>query len=307
MDTQMDRHILGLSGGKDSAALAIYMSQHHPELNIEYFFTDTGHELPEVYQFLDKLESSLNINIARLKPEIGEYVEKRNEVHGEDSSKQTTSFKYWHKQNNYFLPSINARWCTINMKIKPFEKWIAHTIKQGGTVTSYVAIRADENREGYKPTNENIKVRFPFSEDGIDKQGVINLLEKNGVGLPDYYKWRSRSGCTFCFYQQKIEWVRLKDHHPDKFEEAKSYEKLAKDHDSPFTWSEGESLSDMEKPERVKKIKEDYEIRKARWKANKAKRDLLAWAKEDRHYQQEDEVDEIYGDQIGHACIICHK
>ena len=117
----------------------------------------------------------------------------------------------------------------------------------------------------------------------------------------------SRSGCTFCFYQQKIEWVRLKEHHPDKFEEAKSYEKLAQDHDSPFTWSEGESLSDMEKPERVIKIKEDYETRKARWKANKSKRDLLSWAKEDRHYQQEDEVDEIYGDQIGHACIICHK
>ena len=55
------------------------------------------------------------------------------------------------------------------------------------------------------------------------------------------------------------------------------------------------------------KIKEDYETRKAKWKANKAKRDLLAWAKEDRHYEQEDEIDEIYGDQIGHACIICHK
>ena len=307
MDTQQDRHILGLSGGKDSAALAIYMSQHYPELNIEYFFTDTGHELPEVYQFLDKLESSLNINIARLKPEIGEYVEKRNEVHGEDSSKQTTSFKYWHKQNNYFLPSINARWCTINMKIKPFEKWIADSVNAGAKVTSYVAIRADENREGYKPTNENIKVRFPFAEDGIDKQGVINLLEKSGVGLPDYYKWRSRSGCTFCFYQQKIEWVRLKENHPDKYDEAKSYEKLAQDHDSPFTWSMSESLADMEKPERVKKIKEDYEIRKVKWKANKAKRDLLAWAKEDRHYEQEDEIDEIYGDQIGHACIICHK
>ena len=173
MDTQQDRHILGLSGGKDSAALAIYMSQHYPELNIEYFFTDTGHELPEVYQFLDKLESSLNINIARLKPEIGEYVEKRNEAHGEDSSKQTTSFKYWHKQNNYFLPSINARWCTINMKIKPFEKWIAHSVNAGVKVTSYVAIRADENREGYKPTNENIKVRFPFAEDGIDN-GISN-------------------------------------------------------------------------------------------------------------------------------------
>ena len=77
----MDRHILGLSGGKDSAALAIYMNQNYPELNIEYFFTDTGHELPEVYKFLDKLESTLNISIARLKPEIGEYVEKRNEAY----------------------------------------------------------------------------------------------------------------------------------------------------------------------------------------------------------------------------------
>ena len=156
----MDRHILGLSGGKDSAALAIYMNQNYPELKMEYFFTDTGHELPEVYKFLDKLESTLNISIARLKPEIGEYVEKRNEAFGEDSSKQTTSFKYWHKQNNHFLPSFKQRWCTINMKIKPFEKWIADTIKEGGTVTSYVAIRADENREGI---NLLMKISVSFS------------------------------------------------------------------------------------------------------------------------------------------------
>ena len=193
------------------------------------------------------------------------------------------------------------------MKIKPFEKWIADTIKEGGKVTSYVAIRADENREGYKPTNENISVRFPFSEDGIDKQGVFNLLEKSGVGIPDYYKWRSRSGCTFCFYQQKIEWVRLKEHHPDKYQEAKDYEKLSMDHSSPFTWSEGESLADMEKPERIEKIKKDFEIKKEKWKASKARRDILSWAKEARHYAEDEEIDEIYGDQIGHACIICHK
>ena len=64
------------------------------------------------------------------------------------------------------------------MKINPLEKWLAPTLKKGGSVTSYVAIRADENREGYKPTNELIKVKFPFIEAGIDKQGVINLLEK---------------------------------------------------------------------------------------------------------------------------------
>ena len=35
------KHVLGLSGGKDSSALAVYMRDNHPELDIEYFFTDT--------------------------------------------------------------------------------------------------------------------------------------------------------------------------------------------------------------------------------------------------------------------------
>ena len=50
-----ERHILGISGGRDSASLAVYMRQYHPRLPLEYFFTDTGKELPEVYSFLDKL------------------------------------------------------------------------------------------------------------------------------------------------------------------------------------------------------------------------------------------------------------
>ena len=47
-----EKHVLGISGGRDSAALAVYMRQHHPDLEIDYFFTDTGKELPEVYEFL---------------------------------------------------------------------------------------------------------------------------------------------------------------------------------------------------------------------------------------------------------------
>ena len=32
------KHILGLSGGKDSAALAVHMNQKHPEIDIEILF-----------------------------------------------------------------------------------------------------------------------------------------------------------------------------------------------------------------------------------------------------------------------------
>ena len=43
----MVRHVLGLSGGKDSSALAVYMKDKVPEM--EYYFCDTGKELPETY------------------------------------------------------------------------------------------------------------------------------------------------------------------------------------------------------------------------------------------------------------------
>ena len=58
-----------------------------------------------------------------------------------------------------------------------------------GTVYSYVAIRADEpERLGYHATHPNLNVQYPFREHGIDKAGVIDLLNASDLGLPDYYK-----------------------------------------------------------------------------------------------------------------------
>jgi len=276
------RHVLGLSGGRDSAALAVYMRERYPKIQVQYFFTDTGKELPEVYEFLGKLEGFLGKEIVRLNP-------KRN-------------FDFWLKQYNNFLPSPQTRWCTRQLKIKPFEEWIAPTLQACGEVTSYVAIRADEDRAGYKPTNPGVNVRFPFVEDGLNKRDVIQLLEESGLGMPAYYRWRSRSGCTFCFYQQKIEWVRLMEEHPKAFEAAKAYEKTALDSGSPFTWSQGESLEGLSKVERVEKIKEDYQRRKERLLKQRRLNPLLDGLDTDEN------VDELYGiDEVATSCIICHK
>ena len=206
-----ERHVLGLSGGRDSAALAVYMRQAHPDLEIEYFFTDTGKELPEVHEFLTKLEGFLGRPIVRLNPD--------------------RDFDFWLKQYNNFLPSPQTRWCTRQLKLRPFEQWIRPSLDTGETVYSYVAIRSDEEyREGYASKHENLLVRLPLKEAGIDKVGVLDILDGVGLGLPQYYEWRTRSGCTFCFFQQKIEWVRLLERHPQYFEEARSYEKNALDH-----------------------------------------------------------------------------
>ena len=280
MSNIRERHVLGLSGGKDSAALAVWMAQTHPAVPIEYFFTDTGKELPEVYEYLGRLEGLLGRPIVRLNPD--------------------RDFDFWLRQYNHFLPSPKTRWCTRQLKIKPFENWIAPSLADGVKVTSYVAIRADEEwREGHAPTNPNLVVRLPFREAGIDRAGVVEILEGSGVGMPAYYAWRSRSGCTFCFFQQKVEWVNLLERHPEAFEEAKSYEKDALAHGSPFTWSHGESLTDLARPERVKKIREDHAARVARLRARRPSNPLRGAVPEF------DDADEALG--TAKACLACHR
>lgn len=273
------RHVLGLSGGRDSAALAVHMAQTRPDIELEYFFTDTGKELPEVYEYLGRLEGFLGKPIERLNPD--------------------RDFDFWLRQYKSFLPSPRTRWCTRQLKIRPFEQWLWPALDEGDEVVSYVAIRSDENyREGYSSTHPNLSVSLPFREEGINKAGVIDILEASGLGLPSYYEWRSRSGCTFCFFQQKIEWVRLMERHPESFEEAKSYEKNAIEHGSPFTWSQGESLEDLARPERVEQIREEHRKRLDRAKAKRVRNPL-------RSDDSEIDLDELYGQ--AKVCLACHK
>ena len=331
------RHVLGISGGKDSAALAIYMKQNYPHLDIEYYTSDTGKELDETYQLIDNLEIFLGKKILRLT--------------GADNSPELP-FDHFIKMYNGYLPSSNSRWCTKKLKLDPFEKFVGND-----PVISYVGIRGDEDREGYISRKSNIQSIFPFrrniwSEDVINKflantnisiaselysnlslngkahraleivhsklsptfnqqqklnqlldlgvkefnkavfeflkttnyplanepnfplvdnedtlvrADIFKILEDSGVGVPAYYKEvefevngkkstyaRSRSGCFFCFYQQKIEWVWLYEQHPELFSKAMEYEK------DGYTWIQDEPLSELIKPERIQKIKEEY-------------------------------------------------
>lgn len=218
------RHVLGLSGGKDSAALAIHLRDQVPDM--EYFFCDTGAELPETYDYLAKLEGRLGKRIARLNS-------------GRD-------FDHWLSIYRGALPSPQMRWCTRRMKIEPLESWLGDD-----PAVSYVAIRADEpTRQGYVSTKANITTRYPFREDGIDKDGVMRILAEAGVGLPEYYSWRTRSGCYFCFFQRKAEWVGLEERHPDLFEKAVAYEEKDAWRETAmqgrtYTWSQGESLREL--------------------------------------------------------------
>lgn len=337
------RHVLGISGGKDSAALAIYLKEKYPTLDIEYYFTDTGKELDETYRVIESLEGVLGKQIVRLRAAA-------------NSSKEP--FDHFYTVYGGYLPSSNSRWCTKKLKLEPFEAFVGDDL-----VVSYVGIRGDEEREGYISTKSNIQSIFPFrkniwSEDVINKvlkndnisslkeiyifqfgysdsdriieliqqplstkftaqqklnvlldqntkqfnQAVFEFLKitnyplanaeefplvdnddvlvredifqilRESIGIPAYYEKlpfksngeqgyyaRSRSGCYFCFFQQKIEWVWLYEQHPDLFEKAMEYE----NEKEGFTWNQNESLKELTLPHRIEAIKKEYITRKS--------------------------------------------
>jgi len=232
-----ERHIMPISG-KDSLATALFMRAKEPNIDFEYMFNPTGAELPEVFEWLDKVEAYLGKPIYKVGKNL-EYI--------------ITS------ERGGFLPNQKHRFCTNQSKIEPMEAFIGNS-----PCFVYYGIRADEDRQGYKDTGKpNIKPVYPLKEAGIGLQMVYAIIKKAGLKPPTFFwkeiydrvceiigeeilkaklseyqidvlfSWRTRANCYFCFNQRKYEWVGLLEHHPELFWNAEKMEHNGSD----FFWN----------------------------------------------------------------------
>lgn len=251
------RHLLGLSGGKDSSALAIFLrdadwrfyskllaSSGLPEEaekiaatqrapRIEYFFTDTGKELPEVYDFISKLEVYLGQPIIRPEHSFGSKADS-----GVDPFDH-----FLIAEHGGMLPSQRVRWCTYKMKLRPLEHYI-----NGEQTVNYVGLRKDEPSRVKISAKPNIHAVYPFIHAGLVRNDIMRILERT-IGVPEYYEWRTRSGCYFCFFQRKSEWLGLLERHPDLYAKAMEYEEATYDPDTGrmYQWMDKITLRELAK------------------------------------------------------------
>jgi len=286
------RHILGVSGGKDSTGLIILLHKIIPDL--EFFFCDTHKELPETYEYLQRIQTRFGIKINMLSANKG--------------------FDEWLDLYAGYLPSARTRWCTRRMKLEPLNQFVGDDIAY-----SYVGIREDEDRSGYIGSNSNIKpvyvykslnfknyhlgkeiydqqkiingfkeigIELPLRENGFRIDDVIKLIENSGLGMPKYYEWRTRSGCFFCFFQRKYEWVMLAERHPKLFEAAANYEKDLGD-GRKFAWCERETLRELldRKDEIIANHKKDL-ARKKKELPNRPLSEVLASVLDDDDFEK---------------------
>lgn len=230
------RHIIPISG-KDSLATALAQMARQPDLPYEYVFNPTGAELPEVFEWIDRVSKHLGKPIIQVGRNLEAII----------------------KEYNYFLPSGQARYCTRKSKIEPFEEWINKEL-----CTVYFGIRADEDRGGYDNSKTPwINIVYTLKEMSIGLKNVYQIINHAGLKPPTFFwewmyeevkrivgfdpkmimpehlfdmlfAWRSRANCFFCFSQRVYELCGLLEHHPDLFDKMEWYEDQGGYH-----WREG--------------------------------------------------------------------
>lgn len=231
-------HIVGLSFGKDSTAMALALREREPR-PYTYVCTPTGDELPEMVAHMMRVESLLRTPVVKL----------------------TNGTLATQIEANHMLPNFRARWCTRLLKLKPFGEFMA----AHAPCVAYVGIRDDEDeREGTRPGGDSAPMGtearqdFPFQRWGWGLEQVWAYLNELGIEIPE------RTDCARCPYQKLGEWYNLWLNHPAIYADAECDEKRwghTFRSDQRDTWPA--SLADLrskfeagEKPERSLRMME---------------------------------------------------
>jgi hypothetical protein len=187
------RHVVGLSGGKDSTAMALRLAEVEPR-DYEYIITPTGRELPAMLAHWEKLEKLLGKPLIRIT----------------NQGRTLTDLIQIHQA----LPNFRQRWCTRQLKIEPTIAWIM----RNSPVIMYVGLRADEEtREGIY--DNRIVSDYPLRRWGWGIRTVLRYLVDKGIEIPE------RTDCDCCFGQRLGEWKSLWQKNPDRYEQAAAEER----------------------------------------------------------------------------------
>lgn len=190
------KHVVFLSGGKDSTAMALRLREIEPDTDYEYVITPTGNELPEMFEHWKRCSELLGKRLTVLSC-------------GKSLLKLIQDMK--------MIPNFRARWCTRIIKIEVAEQYLC----ANAPAVSYVGLRADETedeRKGMYGIIEGVEKCYPLREWGWKLNDVLGYLECKGVTIPQ------RTDCAWCFFQKIGEWWNLWKDHPDIFKRGEELE-----------------------------------------------------------------------------------
>lgn len=203
--------VLCYGGGTQSTAILVLIAQGKlpkPDLVLH---ADTGSELPETVQFLDKAREicdEINVPFDIVKSH-------RGSLHNDYMRLKT-------------IPIIGSRSCTSNFKILPQRRYIRKIVGNGkGKIlcNMWLGITIDEERRRVEKSDVKwTGLKYPLLDlYPITRDQAIKINEKAGLYV-------GKSGCFCCPYAGTKHWLDLKKNHPELFEIALEMENLKFEH-----------------------------------------------------------------------------
>ena len=189
----MMKYIVSISGGKDSTATLLFMLERVKREDIEVVFLDTKWEADETYEYLRYLEKKLNIKITWI----------------ESEGMEALCLRFG------FMPNRIMRFCTKELKIKPFNSWLYENyVSKNKDFILVEGIRREESsfrgnvevfeikKEVYNRKVFFVKKLYPIAYWSEDK--VFEYIKEKGLEInPLYKKGFKRVGCMPCIYDRK--------------------------------------------------------------------------------------------------------
>ena len=183
--------VCSVSGGKDSTAMALYLTRDLGLTDVRFVFADTGWEHPDTYVYIREVLTPLlgHIEWVGYPGGMVAMVEKKE-----------------------MFPNRLRRFCTDELKMQPIRKFIAQVQDEVGDVVSAAGVRGAESAA---------RAKMPEWEwsDGLDcevwrpliawsEQDVIDQHTGHGVAPNPLYLRGSgvnRVGCWPCIHSRKAE------------------------------------------------------------------------------------------------------
>lgn len=214
---------LSYGAGVNSTAVMVILK---PETLI---FADTGDEHPETYEFIEGYAKPFVASYG------GQFITVRN--------RKYRSLKDMALADR-IVPARTHRWCTDKFKVRPIREYLT----EGGHLPCRQMIGIDANEQhraklSGQPEAENI---FPLIEREIDRPGCNAIIQQAGLPVP------RKSGCYFCPFQAKGQWIELKREHPELFQVAVEIERNASGFTKGFYLAGNRPLEDYIRTGRIR-------------------------------------------------------
>lgn len=252
----MTKHLVSLSGGKDSTATLLLALELHGHENVLAAFADTGNEHPATYEYVRYLHRTLGVPIQWLKRDLApewwarlDYVRDHWPDKGvpQDTVDAVVRFMERGPTGNPFLdiciiksrfPSRRTQFCTQWLKTEPLTEYALELIEAHGQVWSWQGIRLDESHSrrsrlqgtgacvrSYEFVGGGLHIMRPIlrwkAADVFDAHRAWNV-DPN----PLYLQGADRVGCMPCINAGKDEILNISKRWPEHIERIAEWERI---------------------------------------------------------------------------------